>query len=254
MDTSQNRQLEKRFWELDLIRGLAVVMMIIFHVLFDLDHFGNFDIVVGSGFWHLFAIVTASLFIVLVGISLTLSFARAKMMYGKNLSAKYLKRGAKIFSLGLIITIITWFAMGEYVIIFGILHFIGISIILAYPFLRFRLLNLFLGVAVITLGLLIKRSAVITTLLLPLGFSPVGFYSMDYFPLIPWFGLVLVGIYLGNSVYHDFSRRFQLPDYSDRPVIRGFCFLGRNSLVIYLIHQPVLIVSMYVVGLVTIPF
>lgn len=254
MDTSQNWQFEKRFWEVDLLRGLAVVMMIIFHVLFDLDHFGNFDIFVGSGFWHVFAKVTASLFIVLVGISLTLSFSWTRMMDGQNLFSKYLKRGAKIFSLGLIITIITWFAMGQNFIIFGILHFIGISIILAYPFLRFRYLNLFLGALIIALGLLIKRSAVTTTLLLPLGLAPASFYSFDYFPLLPWFGLVLLGIYLGNSVYPDFTQRFQIPDHSNHPVIRGFCLLGRNSLAIYLVHQPALIAAMYFAGLVTIPF
>ena len=65
-----------RFWELDFIRGLAVVMMVLYHFLYDLDYFGGYPLNVRSGCWLYFAEATAAIFIVLVGASLTLSASR----------------------------------------------------------------------------------------------------------------------------------------------------------------------------------
>ncbi len=91
----------------------------------------------------------------LMGVSLTLSNSRAQIT-GKyregGLFKKYLKRGLKIFSLGLLITLATWIFIPQEFIIFGVLHFIGISIILSYPFLKSKYLNLFLGIGLIIIG------------------------------------------------------------------------------------------------------
>jgi len=72
------KNLEKRFWEIDFLRGLAIIMMILFHLLYDLNYFGEYNLNLHSGFWWYFARMTATIFILLVGISLTLSFSRAK--------------------------------------------------------------------------------------------------------------------------------------------------------------------------------
>ena len=96
--------LEKRFWEIDFLRGLAIIMMILFHLLYDLTYFGEYNLNVHSGFWLYFGRMTATIFILLVGISLTLSFSRAekKQNAKKKVYQKYLKRGLKVFSWGLI--------------------------------------------------------------------------------------------------------------------------------------------------------
>ncbi len=75
---------------------------------------------------------------------------------------------------------------------------------------------------------------------------------LDYFPILPWFGLVLVGIFLGNTLYRDYKRRFPIKDVSNHPISRAFIFLGRNSLIIYLLHQPILIAVLYLLGFVDI--
>ena len=68
-----------RLWEVDFLRGLAIVSMVIFHLAYDLDYFRIYEIDLSHGFWFYLARFTASLFLLLVGISLTLSYSRAKL-------------------------------------------------------------------------------------------------------------------------------------------------------------------------------
>lgn len=246
------RHLEEgRFWELDLLRGLAILMMILFHFLYDLDYFDAYDINVHSGFWLYFARATATIFLLLVGISLTLSFARATQLQrtGKPLYRKYLKRGLKIFSWGVIITVTTWVSVRGGFVVFGILHLIGLSIILAYPVLKLRYGNLVLGVGFIALGLYLKQVTVEFAWLLWLGLRSEHFNTLDYFPLLPWFGVVLIGLFLGNSLYSNYRRNFKLQDRSQYRVIQVLSLMGRHSLVIYLVHQPLLIAVFYLLDL-----
>jgi uncharacterized membrane protein len=231
----------KRFWEIDSLRGIAIVMMVIFHLFFDLDYFGELNLNFGSGFWWWFGRLIASTFIFLVGVSLTLSFSRAKRKKVKHLFRKYFVRGVQIFGWGLIITLLTWFFFRQGFIFFGILHFIGLSIILSYPFLNFKYLNLILGSIFIGIGLYLQKFVFDFSWLIWVGLKPASFYTLDYFPIFPWFGLVLIGLFFGKLLYPKGKRGFKLPETKDA-VTKALGFLGRNSLLIYLIHQPILII------------
>ncbi len=238
-----------RFWEVDLLRGLAVVMMVVFHFVYDINYFGIYEMSVSSGFWFYFARITAGLFILLVGVSLVLSSSRAQVQGRKEqVFMEFLKRGLWIFSLGLAVTIATYFLVGDGFIVFGILHFIGISIILAYPFLRLNAWNLVLGAAAIAVGFFLQGQSVSSPWLLWLGLAPKGFYTLDYIPLFPWFGVVLIGIFLGDALYRGYRRRFILPDLSAFALVEALCILGRNSLFIYLIHQPLIVGALILLG------
>ncbi len=243
--------INKRFWEIDVLRGLAIIMMISYHLIFDLAYFGIYPMNVSTGFWWIFARTTAFTFLFLVGVSLTLSHTRAEKLGGnhsKNLFAKYLKRGVKIFSLGLLITLATWLFIPQDFIVFGVLHFIGLAIILEYPFLNKKELNLILGIIFIMLGFVLTFFTVNIPWFLWLGLKPPGFITVDYFPLLPWLGVVSIGLFVGNILYRDYKRRFKLPDLSHNILVRIFSFLGRHSLLIYLIHQPILIIILYLLG------
>jgi len=248
------RNLSQRFWEIDFLRGIAIIMMVLYHLLYNLHYFAHYNVNVYSGFWLYFARATATTFIFLVGVSLTISFSKAKKISldEKKLFLKYLIRGLKIFSWGLIITLVTWVFLREGCVVFGILHLIGISIILAYPFLRFHSWNLLIGLLLIFSGLYLKGLTFNFSWLVWLGVKPAHFYTVDYFPLLPWFGIVLIGLFFGNLLYPDHSRKFQLSNLSSFSVIKIFCFLGKHSLLIYLIHQPLIIVLLYLFGLVNI--
>lgn len=239
-----------RYWEVDFLRGIAVFMMILFHALYDLDYFSGL-VNVHSGIWSLFAKTTASIFLLLVGVSLTISSARARMK-GEDSFPRYLRRGARIFCWGMAVTFSTILFLGEGYVVFGILHLIGISIILSYPLRRRSLFNLIIGSAVISAGLLLRHFSFGSPWLLWLGFVPSGFYSVDYFPLLPWFGVVALGIFLGDLFYPEGVRRVQLPDISGRAPARQICLVGRNSFLIYLIHQPILIILMQLLGVIEI--
>ncbi len=246
------RSLNKRFWEIDSIRGLAITMMISYHFIFDLTFFGIYSLDINSGFLWIFARLTAFTFIFLMGVSLTLSSSRAQITGEGELFKKYFKRGLKIFSIGLLITIATFIFIPQEFIIFGVLHFIGISIILAYPFLKHKSLNLFLGISFIIVGIYLGSFTFDFSWLVWLGFIPNTLQTVDYFPLLPWFGVVLIGLFFGKILYKNYLRQFEIPDLSKSYFIRIFSFLGRNSLIIYLIHQPILIIILYLFGVVTV--
>jgi uncharacterized membrane protein len=240
-----------RFWEIDAVRGIAISMMVIYHLIFDLVFFGIVSFSINSPYLWFFARITAFIFIFVVGVSLTLSYNRATMSESENKQpkfSKYLKRGLRIFALGVLVSIVTWIFIPSDLIVFGVLHFIGIVIILEYPFIGRKYLNLFIGVFIFIMALFVSQIYVNWPWLIWLGIKPISFQTVDYFPLIPWMGVVSLGIFFGNVFYKNYKRQFSLPDLSDLKIVRGCTFLGRHSLLIYLIHQPVLIIILILLG------
>lgn len=235
-------KIEDRFWEIDFIRGFAIILMIIFHIFYDLNFFLITDLHLYSGMLLYLARLSAAIFVVLVGVSLTISYSRVKnKQNSKEIVFKFLKRGCKTIFLGIIITIITWFYIPRGFVVFGILHFIGVSIILSLIFIRYKFLNIIFGIIIIFLGLYLRLFSFDFNFLIPLGFIPNNFWTIDYFPLLPWFGLILFGISIGNIMYPNKKRKINIVDKSKNVVIKKFCFLGRNSLLIYFLHQPIII-------------
>ena len=240
-----------RFWEGDVMRGGAIVLMVIYHLLWDLWLFQVLpNIVLYDGFWKYFQRYIATSFILLVGVSLTLSYRQALRRRKGNASLfpKFLKRGLMIFGWGMVISAVVW-AAGIGYMHFGVLHLIGFSIIAAYPLIRYRWPNFFLWMALFVGGYFLQGPTVDFTWLVWLGFKPPHYYPLDYFPVIPWFGVVLLGVFVGNTLYDADGRRFFLPDWSAFPPFRLLEFLGRHSLVIYLIHQPILFAILFALGI-----
>lgn len=234
--------MKKRFWEIDFLRGVAIILMITYHFFWDLNFFTDIDVSWGSQSWMIFRTLIASTFLFLVGISLYLS-----TYYSQRMFSKLLKRGAYIFSLGLVLTILTKILFPERYISFGILHLIGTSIVLSYIFLRFKFLNLLLGAMLIGGGFLLKGHTFDVSFLFFLGFSPENYYALDYYPIIPWFGVVLWGIFTGKILYQGKARQFPWPCRGENFLTKKFSFLGRNSLFIYFIHQPILFLLFYII-------
>jgi uncharacterized membrane protein len=140
------------------------------------------------------------------------------------------------------------FGMG--IVAFGILHLIGVSIVLAYPFLSLRFTNFLLGILVLVVGMYVMaRNPSGSPWMLPFGVVPEGWMMPDYRPLLPWFGVVLIGLGFGDIVYGGGTRPGILPQKT--PVVaRPLLPLGRNSLLIYLVHQPILILLLSLFGIV----
>ena len=237
-----------RLWEIDFLRGIAIIMMIIFHFLYDTNYFGIYRVNLQESYLLFFNYSIGTIFLLLVGVSLTLSYSRIEnILTKKDLRLKFFKRGLKIFCMGLIITIITWYFIGGRFVAFGVLHCIGISIILAYPFLRFRFFNFLVGGFLIILGLILRNLTLNFYWLFWLGLKYPDLHSIDFFPILPWFGVVLIGIFVGNSLYPKYRRAFSLKDLSGSIFVRFFCFLGRHSLLIYFLHHIVLLSIVYII-------
>ena len=256
-DIVQTPNVRPRYWEIDTLRGVAIVMMVIFHLMWDLWAFRILpDVVLYAGFWKYFQRTTAITFLILVGVSLTVSYRQALQKKGKKKGAdsplwrKFVWRGLRVFGIGMGFTILGWLTGFGYVH-FGVLHLIGVAIILSYPLLRYRWLNLGLWVIFFALGTPIELTRMSHNWLLWLGLHTRDYAPLDYFPLIPWFGVVLLGVFLGNSFYRAEGRLVPLPDLSWLWPVRLLRFLGRHSLVIYVIHQPLTLAILYALGMIS---
>ncbi|MCE5298074.1 MAG: DUF1624 domain-containing protein [Methanoregulaceae archaeon] len=236
----------ERFPEIDFARGIAVVMMVVFHIAFDLYFLSIVPVPATSLAWRVLAMSTAGLFLFLVGMSLSISAVYArKNLSQKEFILKYVKRGAGIFSIGIGITLVTWIILPGSFILFGILHLIGLAVALSPLYTGYSWQNLVAGLVIILLGPVVAamRGA---GWLLWLGIHPSAFYSIDYTPVVPWLGLVLTGVFFGTLLYPEGIRRynFVLPEVLDKP----FGFLGRHSLAIYLVHQPIILGILFLVS------
>jgi uncharacterized membrane protein len=132
-----------------------------------------------------------------------------------------------------LITTSTYLFVREEFVVFGIIHFFALATFLSIPFSRRPILSLVTGVLLFSAGLYLQQIRVKTDTLLWLGLMPENFRTLDYYPLLPWFGVFLLGISAGH--FHREFKSISLP--LRDPVIK----LGRNSLKIYLIQHPVIL-------------
>jgi len=220
-----------RIREIDLLRGVAIILMVFFHLVYDLNSFHDIPISYDTGVVFYIGKIAASLFIIIAGISCTLS---------KN----NVKRGLYVLFWAFVVTAATSFAVPGSNIVFGILHFLGISILLSPFFQRFNAYVLFfLGTASLLFGLYAAEITMPNNLLIPFGLMGESFYSADYYPLFPWFGLFLYGGAIGKLKYSNNVSLFPLNAFRTNFVDLS----GQHSLTIYLVHQPLILSALYLV-------
>lgn len=226
--------MKKRIWELDFFRGVFLWGMIGIHLIYDLvDLYGVLDWDLPR--WYLlFKNRFGILFVVLSGLCATL---------GRN----SVRRGIKVFACGMVCSLATvamvWAGVAgkDLLIWFGVLHCLGVCMLL-WPLFRKMptWMLLILGLAMAVYGECLRREVFVwAEYLFPLGFKTAAFSSSDYFPLLPNLGYFLLGTVLGRKFYS--ARESRMPNVNpDRPVIRFFRWCGEHSLLIYMVHQPVL--------------
>jgi len=230
----------ERFAELDMWRGIAIIGMIIYHGVFMIDYVGYASITYHQGAWLVGARLIQLSFLLLVGISLHLSFQKSRRSKATpfHFLLRQFKRGILVFSCGLLITLATGIFIPEDFVRFGILHFIGISIILLSFVASRPWAALVISFLVFVCSDLVRQTVVTSAWLIPFGFR-FPFQSVDYFPIFPWLAVPAFGIFLGALLYPDYQRRWNTLKLEDsaNPVM----FLGKHSLFVYLLHVPVLL-------------
>lgn len=234
-----NSPQKKRIWLPDFIRGIAIIMVVTYHMIFNLNYFYGFkNLKYYEGFWLIEGRTAAILFMGMVGVVSAIIYQQKGFKAAVKINAK---RGLRLFLIGMMLTLITWLLFGKDAIWFGILHLMGTSILLSLPLLHYRWFNLVLGLMIISFGNTLHGMTGSSIFWIPLGLPTPTFSSFDYYPLIPWSGVILVGLGLGNLLYQPdglAGKKFaQLS--SPRPWQNLFVHLGKNSLWIYLFHQPI---------------
>lgn len=220
-----------RIMEIDCIRGIAIILMVIFHTVFDLAYFYNWPIDYLEGFWHYQGKASAILFMLISGISTTL---------GRN----SMHRGLTVFGAGMLITAATYYYYPTMYIQFGILHLLGFSMIIAPWTTKLPAWALtIIAIGFVLAGNFVANLATASPWLLPLGLKPPGFTSLDYYPLLPYLGIIFFGIAIGKLLYSN--KQPLWPSALAGNFAYSLSFLGRHSLLIYLTHQPILFAILF---------
>jgi uncharacterized membrane protein len=228
--------------EIDLLRTIAIVLMVVYHAAYDLEVFYGWEIGVFESGWRLLQQSIAVLFLLLSGASFVLAHKRARER--GNPWRRHLRRAMQVLAAAMLVTLATWIFDPSTYVRFGILHLIGVGILLLPLFSRLREATILLGALFITAGPWIQTLTTSSSVFLPLGITPSGFNSVDYFPLFPWFGVMLIGSGIGHFLYLR-EHLWQFPVASRQSLVALLTWPGRYSLMIYLVHQPVLLGTLY---------
>lgn len=234
---------------LDAIRGVAILSMVLYHILYDIsDIFGRTIPLLDSTLCLVIRQPFTWAFILLAGIS-------------SRYSHNNIKRGVRVLACGFVVTAVTLVFIPSQSIYFGILHFMGVAVLLFElikpladripPFIALPVYTLLFAVTFTMpdthllgfpglFSLQLPQVLQSTPNLYMLGFPDANFFSADYFPMIPWFFMFLIGTVIGVPVKQGLlPKKF----YTVRvPVLAA---AGRNTLLIYVLHQPIVYGLLY---------
>lgn len=222
MSTAQQKP---RYHALDALRGLSVLLMIVHHFAFDLDAFGLMPQ------WLLYSTAVSVLHIIFASVFISLSGA------SNAFTSRKLSRGLRIVPFALVVTVVTYFFDKTMFVRFGILHLLAAAAIIYY--FAHKLVDRVHGGVWLALFfaalLLLKDRTFDVQYLYIFGFKHHSFASMDYYPLLPWIFMYFLGCWLGARIKEN---RFPRAFYTYRSPF--FEWVGKNSLWIYILHQPIL--------------
>ncbi len=228
-----------RFFLLDVARGVSVLAMICYHFYWDLGYFGFIDLrTVMQGVSLLAAQIIGVSFIVIAGISGRI------LTFSKNFKAKFSTRIVRLIILSAIISIATFFMDKNNFIFFGILHFLTvcsiISLILVNVRKSYLLFLFFIVVSIISVS---SITFDLPTVLSWLGFNKTPPITNDFYPLFPWLTFYLLGFWVGQIIMSSQSRflgNISLKYPLNNKLFKFLEYVGKNSLIIYIFHQPIL--------------
>ena len=245
---------KSRAFELDFLRGVAIVMMIIMHATYDVRYEFKLDVfsyLHSPFFWEFFHPIIVGLFVTVSGICCTFS-------------RNNIKRGVKLLGIAMCFTVATYIAtnyLGIYcLIIFNVLHLLSVSTIL-YGLLSIiekklqmnpkamTLIIGFIGIYIMLLNNNLYRFAGQSSsiFLMIVGVDTIDTpLVVDDMPLIPWVGVFLIGAAIGRMCYENRKTLWENAGSTTRKITAPFEFLGRHSLLIYLVHQPIVYGLLYV--------
>jgi uncharacterized membrane protein len=251
--------VSKRFLEIDIIKGIAVTFMVIFHFFFLSRYMDVYPYIINQGMLYYFAKIAHYIFIFIVGVNL--SIINQKYIKSKEVrKVKQFKRGIFLLGGGMIISVLSYIAFGDLYVKFGILHFLGVSIIISQFIIDSNILVGTIGISVILLYFLLQsfpNNFFNTCWKFPMlcfisGIKNIKYSSLDHFSIIPYFSLICLGILLGDSIYSKGIKRKdklvdEVIDKIDKNIlVKTIATLGKYSLQIYFIHILIIYFILFV--------
>ena len=242
----RGRAQDSRVVEIDFLRGIAIICMVIFHWFYLLD------IRTGSRYSHNVMIkgvgdIARTLFIFLLGVSVSLS--KQKSRDDNKYLRKQLRRVLCLFGCGFLLILVTMCIYPDRFVRFGILQYMGVALLLLALFsYKIQPVGCMWGVPFLV-GLVMyvvyifssKRESSNMFEQFVLGCRP-NYRTMDYFPVFKWFWLSGLGLLVGNMLFRDGRGKYESLGLENSLVGRGVGELGKYSLEIYLIHFVVIYV------------
>lgn len=230
-----------RFAVVDIARGVAIIAMVAYHLCWDLSYFRFISADVGyDPQWVFIARSILAVFLFLVGMGLVLG-------HGNGIRwRRFWRRWVFVVAGALIITVATYFVFPQSFVYFGVLHAIALFSLLGLAFVLTPLwLPILVAAVVVALPFFHSDALFNQKAWSWLGFWQVPPPTNDLVPLFPWFGAVLLGIVAARLVLASgLAVRLAAIAPSGR-LARLLAFLGRWSLLIYLLHQPILLGLVY---------
>ena len=233
----ENKKKVKRYYEIDIIKSIAVILMVVFHFYYIYYLIGKPLVNMDNKILVWSSIISHTLFIFLFGINLSLSYNK-----NENKSEYYEKQIQKsiiYLFIGTIISFVSYKLIPNKFIFFGIFQFFSLSILISQPFVTNEFTSI-IGLVIFSLLNLLQKNRYKNNLINNIIGLNTNFNSIDYFPFIPYFIYVLLGITVGHLVYKKGKRSIDL-DYLDKKVensklLQFLIYIGQNSLIIYVLH------------------
>jgi uncharacterized membrane protein len=216
-----------RNYEIDVFRGMAIVLMVTFHFSYDLTVFGWADFSTAKDIeWRIFRTFIVSSFLLAVGMSSYLAYHKS---FNKK---KFTKTVGKLISVSLFISIGSFFMHPGSWVYFGIIHFITLALPISVLFVRAPYIALVIGTGCIVgywVGIL-NFYPFWEWSVLHLG---IPTQTVDLVSFFPWVGVVLIGVFVMYKELFNINIK-------SSTISNKLAFLGQHSLIIYLVHQPIL--------------
>jgi uncharacterized membrane protein len=253
---NQYRSQPKRYTELDFLKGIALILMIIYHYFYSY-YLNNTPIIpINNDILSLIGVISNNLFIVIFGINYSISFQKDKNKNNKEFWIKQIKRFGTYLIISLIISGITYNIFPSKYVRFGIFHFFTASILLAIPFvqnIKMSSLGLLLFTGLYYLintnqSMLFNKCQTNPLVCFITGIANTKYASMDHFYIIPYFILVLLGIIIGQVVYNNNNNNNNKNNNNNsinyiiknNLILNSIAYLGTKTIIIYIVQWIIL--------------
>ena len=222
------RKKQERIGVIDFFRGLLIIGMVIYHLGYSLSDIFHVEINFNNQIIHYIQFLGVSLFILICGIA-------------SNFSRNNLKRGIIMLLMALLISLITYLYNPNFYIKFGILHFLGSATIIYHLYKKFNYQNLvYLLFFTICITVVFRQIDVTNPYLFPLGLYNNAFSSSDYVPIFGFIIPFIIGNIIGKYIKEI---KWRPTKFNDNVITT----IGRQGLIIYLLHQPIIIGILYLI-------